>query len=298
MSRRFWWVNQTKSYEKDISEGVLWTTPNESGGLHVGRRAIHDLRPDDIVFSYDRQVVRAISVVTSSAQNLVEGAVSGVDPDSEGWVVYARPLRTDLRVTYRQAHEALSWGSATLDRNGQTNRRYLSQLSNADAQALVALADVQLPAEESLSGRPLDEVLGAVPTDEIGTVLHRTEQAELRRHLLGDAEMGVCELCGSGLPQRLLVAAHIKPRRDCTEAERRGFDSIAMLLCALGCDALFEWGYVVVDDTGTVVRGRAPDAGDLSRRIDTLVGRRCSRHDQATAGYFASRAAAVAPGDL
>lgn len=62
-----------------------------------------------------------------------------------------------------------------------------------------------------------------------------------------------------------------------------------MLACALGCDALYEWGYVVVDSTGTIIRGPAAATDDLEVAIAPLLGRQCSAHNEATEPWFAHR---------
>lgn len=95
------------------------------------------------------------------------------------------------------------------------------------------------------------------PTDSFVIAVARREQAELRRALgLGkDVRTGRCGLCGRTFPAGLLVAAHIKRRSECSEDERRD-PNVAMLACTLGCDALFEVGYVSVAGRGRVVTAR------------------------------------------
>ena len=61
---------------------------------------------------------------------------------------------------------------------------------------------------------------------------------------------------GRCLPRGLLVAAHVKPRSECSEEERRDIPHVAMAACLLGCDALYETGYLTVDATGRIVTAR------------------------------------------
>ncbi|GAB1820160.1 hypothetical protein [Herbidospora sp. RD11066] len=82
-------------------------------------------------------------------------------------------------------------------------------------------------------------------------VLRRGEQNALRRLLLGRSASR-CALCGAELPERFLVAAHIKQRSECSEQERRDLDNVAMLACTLGCDSLYEHGYIGVADDGVI----------------------------------------------
>jgi len=75
--------------------------------------------------------------------------------------------------------------------------------------------------------------------------LIRAEQGLLRKHVLGGKNHGVCVICGAKLPVELLVAAHIKPRAKCSNAEKRDWANVVPM-CLLGCDALFERGRVAV----------------------------------------------------
>ncbi len=117
----------------------------------------------------------------------------------------------------------------------------------------------------------------------------RKEQGLLRRLLLEDEAQGDCAICGHAYPAGLLVAAHIKRRSICSDAQRNDLENVAMLACALGCDSLYETGYVSVDDKGLVVTF-ATAAEDVSpalvTRLRELDGRRCGAHTADSAEYF------------
>ncbi|GAA3112892.1 hypothetical protein GCM10020001_034880 [Nonomuraea salmonea] len=51
----------------------------------------------------------------------------------------------------------------------------------------------------------------------------------------------------------MLVAAHIKRRKDCSNLERRDLANVGMLACLLGCDVLYELGYVGVGEGGLIM---------------------------------------------
>jgi len=80
----------------------------------------------------------------------------------------------------------------------------------------------------------------------------RREQRLLREALGLGIGLHPCSLCGRTYPDRLLIAAHIKKRSKCTYEEKTDIPAIAMIACALGCDALFEHGYVVVNEQGLI----------------------------------------------
>lgn len=102
----------------------------------------------------------------------------------------------------------------------------------------------------------------------------RREQAALRRQLFGGTTLAECALCGRSLPPALLRAAHIKRRADATDAERRNVANL-MPACALGCDELFERGYLTVAADGRI---NLVDTGvdDLSVFTTRLRGRKAS----------------------
>ncbi|GAA4635874.1 hypothetical protein GCM10023196_083290 [Actinoallomurus vinaceus] len=84
----------------------------------------------------------------------------------------------------------------------------------------------------------------------------RREQPTLKKALLPGLA-GECALCGRTLPRRFLWAAHIKKRSECSDEERRDLSNIAMLACILGCDALYEHGYITVASDGTLIVSKA-----------------------------------------
>ncbi|MFI7551950.1 hypothetical protein ACIBQ2_19615 [Micromonospora sediminimaris] len=116
----------------------------------------------------------------------------------------------------------------------------------------------------------------------------RGEQPALRRRLLGSVAEAECAICGETYPARFLWAAHIKPRSVCTDTERRDLSHVGMLACVFGCDALFETGYVTVNEDGRVVTtNREPEHKAIANKLADLEGRPVSAHTKASAPYFA-----------
>ena len=74
---------------------------------------------------------------------------------------------------------------------------------------------------------------------------------QLRAALLLGRTEAECALCGEKYPARFLWASHIKKRAAATDQEARDIPRVAMLACVFGCDALFEDGYVSVEN-GTI----------------------------------------------
>lgn len=116
--------------------------------------------------------------------------------------------------------------------------------------------------------------------------LARREQSKLRKAKFKGASVIGCALCGRELPERLVRAAHVKRRSRCLPTERRDLENL-MAACVLGCDALFEDGYVYVDEGGMVRTSLS--AGwpvDLVAAVGSLEGRRCGAFGDESAEYF------------
>lgn len=165
-----------------------------------------------------------------------------------------------------------------------------------------ATAANNLPQGPRLSGplEPEDVVLDAPGgpawrgdklTDGTAQVAVRHEQRYLRRHLMNSRPESPCGLCGRRLPARELVAAHIVPRHTLNEAERLDFSAAALLACTLGCDALFERGYIAVDGSGRVISQRPTENEALLGAVSALVGRDVDAHTDASAPRFAQHRA-------
>jgi hypothetical protein len=110
----------------------------------------------------------------------------------------------------------------------------------------------------------------------------------LRGLLYQERDRARCSLCGREFPVELMVAAHIKPRSECTPEERRDAECIAFAACLLGCDALYERGFVSVGRDGRVVTATATGLpAPLREQLRVVRGRRCQAWHKGTAGYFA-----------
>ncbi|MEV7849567.1 hypothetical protein [Streptomyces sp. NPDC088183] len=118
-------------------------------------------------------------------------------------------------------------------------------------------------------------------------VLVRREQNKLRKKMLNGADTFTCALCGRHLPVRLIRAAHIKRRSQASREERLQLSNI-MPACLLGCDELFEHGYIHVTDTGHVaVSGKAGEHPALKEAADQLAGNPVGGYSEHRAPYFA-----------
>jgi hypothetical protein len=123
--------------------------------------------------------------------------------------------------------------------------------------------------------------------DTVATTKGRKEQSYVRGALgLYDTDAAVCWICGRMMPVRLLIAAHIKPRTHCTTAERKDVAHIAMPACVLGCDSLYEHGYITVVDGIIATNPKFDLPTDAAQAIAQLDGRKVEHWGTPNAAYF------------
>ncbi|MDN5686203.1 MAG: HNH endonuclease [Brachybacterium sp.] len=287
---RYWWASQGRNYQHAASQRRLWTCPPANGGSLRSRELIKELTPGDLVFHYANKELRVLSEVTASwvPWPRPENHPPKPGEHDDGWLVTTDPWYMNLEIPLGVLQEVLEHGSPSpLNKNGMPVRKFLSELNPGDAALLLSLIGAEADRSETQAEPDQDRVWSGGTTSALREKLARSEQAALRGHLLAGATHGPCNLCGRDLPSELLVAAHIVPRHRLTDDERRELSRIAMLACALGCDALFEHGYIAVDTTGTVRDFTGSGSLDASVHAKDIAGQRCDAHTPATAGRFA-----------
>lgn len=113
---------------------------------------------------------------------------------------------------------------------------------------------------------------------------HRAEQSLLREFLMllsPKAKISPslfasrCQICNKYYPAQSLVAAHVKTRSKCSLEEKADIENIAMLQCK-SCDALYENGYISIDENGVViVTDNLPMTEDLKILVFQVSGNSC-----------------------
>lgn len=64
------------------------------------------------------------------------------------------------------------------------------------------------------------------------------------------------------------------------------YPNVAMLACLLGCDALFEHGYMTVDDSRIIAEGRHTTVDALANARAELIGSPCPAFTPGRAAAF------------
>lgn len=129
-----------------------------------------------------------------------------------------------------------------------------------------------------------------VQTDSVSNATRRLEQSILREHLFGNSSTShTCAICLKDYPDSLLHAAHIKKRQNCSEEERKNLN-IVMPLCKLGCDEMFEKGFILVNAEGLVeVNQDKVTTSDLEMYLLQVKDNACSHFNNDTKQFFLHR---------
>jgi hypothetical protein len=207
--------------------------------------------------------------------------------------VRTEPIATGLWVDSHELKDLIKVGSpGPLDVDNAPGQRYISVIAVDEGPRLLERLGITVDALATPPADlvPVDALWDLGETDALTIGRRRREQAQLREYLLGRRAAAGCDICGRELPAALLVAAHIVRRADSDEEHRKDFASIAMLACSLGCDDLFELGYIIVDEAGIVRAGRAADTPSLGSAVELLTERVCTAHNERTAADFAEHA--------
>ncbi|AMM12333.1 hypothetical protein Salbus254_5905 [Streptomyces albidoflavus] len=161
-------------------------------------------------------------------------------------------------------------------------------LLDPDASAVAHLAATLPPIPAGPGDQTIDH---DGESNAVAHVFVRREQQKLRNVMLAGRAHLPCALCGRTLPSRLIRAAHIKRRSQASPEERLQLANI-IPACTLGCDDLFEYGYVYVDDAGIIQAGGASSTTPaLEQACSQLAGRTVADYGPHRAHYFASHRA-------
>jgi hypothetical protein len=287
-STKFWWANQSTNFEPVYDDGTLWAPLKDRRGQQVDHwRTLERVLPGDLVIHYDSPEIRGLSRVATTPQPAYPPrGYDDVSADTKGNLVLTEPEQ-EIRIPRNQALSVLDGGQGPVTSSGTLRNGYFFPLDTDHALELLRRAGLEITSEADETGEHselFERYIGGA-SDRLMIAAVRAEQRFLRGQQL-QRRGSSCSLCGRSFPEEFLVAAHIKPRRACSENERMDTRNVAMLACLFGCDVLFELGYVVVNEQGIIELGKR-GSEQVADRIQDIVGRRCHAHGDESREYFA-----------
>ncbi|MGH3373442.1 MAG: hypothetical protein ACRDP6_01745 [Actinoallomurus sp.] len=200
--------------------------------------------------------------------------------ESVVWPDGVYPERVDLEIL-GDFDDVTDLGSGAMEALRLSGTKQGTAVKGSGAEAVFALALME-PARDVTS--EVETSRSEVETDVMRSVFVRKEQARLRRQKFGGAEEIECAICRRALPARIVHAAHIR-RREAANYTQRMDPANIMAACTLGCDTLFEFGFIYVDEDGLIrVAPTTPLA--LAAAASGLEGERCDAFHPASEIYF------------
>jgi hypothetical protein len=113
----------------------------------------------------------------------------------------------------------------------------------------------------------------------------RLEQGYLKKHLFGTKTYGNCACCKNRFPISFLVTAHIKKREFCNTEERKDIN-VVFPMCKLGCDEVYEKGYLSVMEGLFVTTDKTPSSPVLQSYLTKLNNEPCKYFNSYSKKYF------------
>ncbi len=114
----------------------------------------------------------------------------------------------------------------------------------------------------------------------------RLEQDIFSEFLFSDCSNSKCAICSRSYPNSIMVAGHIKKRSLSSDIERRNLNNV-MPVCKMGCDDLFERGYIYINKKGRIKRNNEKEVtSDLKQYLDIIVDKKSWFFNKNNAIFF------------
>lgn len=276
--KRYWWVNQNRTYKHEVPGGYMWSPKRKSNGrVNPYYEYMREVAPGDLVFSFADTLIRAIGIARSYAYEApkpAEFGAAGRDWDEIGWRVDV--VFREIPSRFRPADWMgvlgpllpSKYSPLLPDGRGMQNL-YLTELSSGFALRLAELIGGDVAAiakaefvQEGVHLAPDPESIkweehlrkgiesdpGLTETERQSLVLARRGQGLFRSRVQSLETR--CRITGVDRPEHLR-ASHCKPWRDSSNEERLDGENGLMLTPSI--DHLFDRGFISFRDNGRLL---------------------------------------------
>lgn len=298
----YWWLNQRAKFAlSNVIKGgrYLWAPRLTEKGKNIWHwDFIKEVNNGDIIFAYRHNRIHAVAIAHGTAYHAERPAKLGYKKiwENKGYRLDVEFLKLgdkalELSKIYNSIKPLLPKKYSPVDINGHATESYLHPISQELGEYLSREVNFspRVTKEDYVKSFTTNAPKG--PLDKTAARAARMEQGYLRQELfkkdkysMKDSE--VCAICGKEYPINLLVAAHIKKRAKCSDEEKRDYENIVMPLCKLGCDELYERGYIAVIKGKVFIINQNKITSDLKRYLVKIDGLSCSQWKPSTKKYF------------
>ncbi len=263
----------------------IWGVTNGKNNVNEKRWA--KIKSGDVtLFSQDGKIFRSgVTTITFKNKDLAKH-LWDVNSDGETWEnIYLVDELKDLNISYVDFNSIVGYDEKFIIQGFS----YLDdEKSNLIIESLALDSDTYgINIDKSEYEKEISKLLSSKCLDTVTSGTSRKEQSYLRKKLFHGIKTCKCGICNRELPIDMLITAHIKKRSECTFEERLDVDNIVMPMCKLGCDDLYEKGYLFVDEMGKVAINKNRMATPtLKSLLASLDGTLCSHWNTKTKKYF------------
>ena len=176
--------------------------------------------------------------------------------------------------------------NALVGRDKQNPIRMFQRLDDNKSQLIISeiFSNINVKSRFEVFKNKLRNIKGK--TDKSVEVKRRIEHDVIVDYLFGATESTECAICSKTYPNDLLVAAHIKKRALASDKERKDLN-IVFPLCTLGCDSLFERGYILVGCNGRlIINNKKKHLKNLSSYLKNINLKKIKYFHKNNAKYF------------
>ena len=303
---RYWWVNQNQTYRHEIGGGYLWSPKRKSNGdRNAFYEFMREVSPGDIVFSYRDATVAAIGIARSycyESPKPAEFGTAGAKWEAIGWKVdvsfqeLSNPIRPKDFIDRLAPHLSAKYAPLRPSGDGLQSV-YLAEVSAGFASTLFGLIgregntvkDTASTVAATYRASPAPEpTLEDWERREESRILTAEEIPDTERQALVQARRGqglfrtnvrqvekACRVTRVERPEHL-IASHIRPWRDSSNAERLSGENGLLLTPTI--DHLFDKGFISFEDRGRLIVSPVAHQDSLQKMgidpaVDINVGR-------------------------
>jgi len=250
-------------------------------------------RGDTVLFAKSKFIVYSATVTFKSQNNRLAAKLWGFDKEQNTWeYLYFLDELTTQEISYADLNVSIprivdkKITHYALNKNVQG----FQVLEEWQSESVFNAFDFQSQNyfDDGIAGNfeaALNKLRKLNETNVPRKVMGRREQQTLSEYLFGSKIFDLCGICYQRFPVSFLVTAHIKKRTICSHEERIN-PYIVMPMCKLGCDELYEQGYIGVKDGKVVGINQSHITPTIEAMKKTVIGNNCSYYRDETKGYF------------
>lgn len=262
----------------------VWGVTN--GKNNINKNKWERIKPKDIVlFARDKKIYTSAVVTFVFRNKELAKYLWNTDANGKLWEnIY---LVDELRaqdITYMEFNKIVGYKEG----NVIQGFGYLDEeKSNKILEKLDSVNDTYWEdVSRDVYNREVERLMNEENLDRQGSRSMRKEQGYLRKVLFGENTEYTCGICGKRYPLDLLITAHIKKRSECSKEERLDTEHIVMPMCRLGCDDLYEKGYILVEGGKIKENQKKRMTSYVEDYLKVIEGRQCEYWNEKTQKYF------------